>query len=91
MEKQAFLVHLYKNKNAADTTFVVEGKQFHAHKLMILDHAKKLFELSKDCTKEETILITSMKKSVIQKILKYIYTVEVPKFDTASEVSIFHI
>ena len=47
MEKQAFLVHLYKNKNAADTTFVVEGKQFHAHKLIILDHAKKTVRIVK--------------------------------------------
>ena len=85
METQAFLLQLHRNKKASDVTFIVQNNNFYAHKLVLSEYAKNLFKLSIECNKDKPIKIANMKKSTFQKILEYVYTVGVPKFDTLSE------
>ena len=92
LEKQPFLIELYRNmsddsgtNNTADVIFTVEDEKFQAHRNVISIYAKEIYELSKDYDRETCVPIPNVKKAAFQRVLEYIYTIDSPKVENASE------
>lgn len=88
LEKQPFLIGLYQNISSedshADAIFVVEETNFSAHKIVLFTHAKILYDLSADYTKNEPIPIPGVSKQAFEKVLEFIYTVKTPTLECQS-------
>jgi len=86
--KQPFLIGLYQSISSedshADAIFVVEETNFSAHKIVLYTHAKILYDLSAEYTKNEPIPIPGVSKQAFEKVLEFIYTVKTPKLECQS-------
>jgi hypothetical protein len=84
------LVQSYSDSSntTSDAVFVVEGMEYHAHKMILSLRAKTLYELSKeqyvtsDDDDQPRVPLPNMKGETFKILLEYIYTVNTtPKID----------
>jgi hypothetical protein len=86
LQKHAVLNELYQNApdKTADVVFVVEGKEYHAHKNILSCRALALFDLCEEYEGEQSIPISDMKGETFEKILMFVYTVKLPEIEDAT-------
>ncbi|OEU08638.1 hypothetical protein FRACYDRAFT_249532 [Fragilariopsis cylindrus CCMP1102] len=92
LQREEILVQSYSDSSntTSDIVFVVEGMDYHAHKMILLLRAKTLYELSKEqyITSDDDqprVPLSHIKGETFRKILEYIYTVNTtPKLDDVS-------
>ena len=90
LQREESLTQLYRNaSDTADVVFLVDGMEYHAHRIILSLRAKALFELSKEYDGQEHVPISNLKGDTFQKILIVVYTVKTPEMDdeaTAKEI-----
>jgi hypothetical protein len=80
LQKEPSLVKLYRtSESTSDITFVVDGKEFHAHKNILSLRAETLFELTKENDDDEGKIFIDMEGEIFEQILEYVYTVKTPE------------
>ena len=86
LQRQSLLIDLYNGASSetADVIFIVEGREYYAHKNVLGLCAKMLLELSKD---SKIIHIPYIKKETFQKLLEFMYTVKVPDIKDSSSAT----
>mmetsp|Transcript_10561 Transcript_10561/g.10204 ORF Transcript_10561/g.10204 Transcript_10561/m.10204 type:complete len:457 (+) Transcript_10561:58-1428(+) len=78
--------------NTSDAVFDVDGKEFHGHKSVLSVRSPTLFELMKDNSNNNTnkdgvvvpIPIPNMESDIFERVLKFIYCVEIPTIEDAA-------
>jgi hypothetical protein len=87
LQQQAVLNELYQtaSNKTADVVFVVEGNEYHAHKMILSCRALALFDLCKEYQGEQqSIPISGIKGATFEKILVFVYTVKLPDIEDAT-------
>jgi hypothetical protein len=92
LQQEEILIQSYSDSSntTSDVIFVVEGMEYHAHKMILSLRAKTLYELSKEqyITSDDDqprVPLPRIKEETFRKILEYIYTVNTtPKMDDVS-------
>jgi hypothetical protein len=95
LQQEEVLVQSYSDSSNAtsDVIFVVEGMEYHAHKIILSLRAKTLYELCKEqyITSDDDqprVPLSHIKGETFRKILEYIYTVNTtPKIDNEASAT----
>ena len=95
LQREEILVQSYSDSSntTSDIVFVVEGMDYHAHKMILSLRAKTLYELSKEqyITSDDDqprVPLSHIKGETFRKILEYIYTVNTtPKIDNEASAT----
>lgn len=76
IESSNYLQKLYKNLSSenSDVTFLVEGKLYEAHKIILSILAKGLYDIAKESHTNDPIPIEAVKSHTFESILMYAYT-----------------
>jgi len=79
---QSILMALHRDGlESSDVCFSVEGTIYRAHKDVLLQRCSHLYDIAED-TDDTTIPILSVKASIFQCLLEFIYAVKIPTIET---------
>jgi hypothetical protein len=84
--QEEFLISTYKSSTSAlkDIKFIVGGKHFSAHKIVLEQRCKQLYSLVEN-SEGEPVIIEDINTDVFEMLLKYIYTVKKPTFSDTDQ------